>query len=333
MSEVISEGAVETAPSSINKKGKDSEIRYKDITVRAARNFTVLPKLVRNETRTRIGAFSLPGDILAYRCLSDKEITQFGGSIVGAIPGEPGFVKISNEFFNNYNVVVTYDEDVKLKVPTDRQGKVVLNETTRTSISDIMRYRHVTNCPRVAADFARYEEATHLYVAYIVDKRVIRDGNVTLKELRKRGDRLYLQLVDNKTETKLNMVLELLRRGVKTTNTKDLSSGYIPISLIGVMDVTSMVRDDKELAIEEFKLARVREFVEIMEDPDLEWKALLERAITAKVFARKGNVIMYNHDVVGSNDEETIARLKSPAFSSDLVVVKSQLRNAFIIKQ
>ena len=181
-------GGVAVAASSIvkaNVKSEPRKVRYKEITVRAKRNFTVLPKQVQNETRTRVGAFALPDELSAYRCLSDKEVKEYGGKLIGIIPGEVGYAKVSNEFFNNFGIYIPYDEGFPIKVPIDvKTGEIVLDYDRRNHVSAIMQYRHVTHHTRVAKDFAQYQEATHLYVAYIEDRSVIKKGNIGNKELR-----------------------------------------------------------------------------------------------------------------------------------------------------
>lgn len=319
------------APSIVkSEKATKRKVRIKEITVRAKRNFTVLPKQVQDETRTRVGAFALPGELSAYRCLTDDEIRDYGGKIIGIVPGETGFSQASNEYFNNYGVFVEYDEGVNIKVPIDAEtGEVVLDFERRNHISDIMKYRHVTNHTRIAEDFAQYQEATHLYIGYIEDKSVVQKERLGRKDIRKQAERLYLNLVDEKSDTKIDWVLEVLRRGVKTGNFDDPPTGYTPMTLASIVDVTALPRDDKELAIEEFKLDRLDTFMEIMEDENLEWKALLERCVTGGVFQRKGNVITYENAVVGATDEEAIAQMKATSYGDSLVVIKSKLKNAF----
>lgn len=332
MESKTNQGVATVTPSSkTNTKKEKTEIRYKEITVVPARRFVTLPKDAQYETRTRIGTFALPGEARAFRSLSDEEIKKYGLGIIGTSENASNFIEKTNEFFENFDVFIDdFSKSVKLRVPTDaKTGKVVLNGETAREINAIMRYRHVTNHPKVAKDSAQFDEASHLYIAYIIDPKVQRGEKIDQKDVRKQAMSYYLELTREKgNEDKLHWVLEVARRGIKTGNIKDPPTGFIPSSLQGIMDVEKLDKDDKELAVEELQERRPSALVKIVEEKDLEWRALLERMISLGVLKRQGNVIMNEREAVGSDDSEAIAIMKSTKYGETLVVLKNKLKNA-----
>jgi len=302
--------------------------KFKEIEVFAAREFTTLPKKVQSETRTRIGAFAEPEQLTAYRSLSDSEIKAFGLGIIGTSANSPNYTDKILDYFNEYDVVVPYDEPKKLRVPIDEKGEAVLNASTARYITDIMAYRHVMKHPRVAPSYASYQEMPMFYVGYIVDRRILREESISGKNVRKQADRNYLILTSEKNVTKLDWVLEVARKGIYTGNLNDPETGYVPSTLMGVRRIDDLLVDEKELAMEEFKNQRPDEFVKLVTDTDLEWKALLEKLIINNIFVREGNVILHKREVVGGNDEQAVAKLKTEDFAEKLVVAKQELENA-----
>lgn len=316
----------------INKK-QETEIRYKEITVVPARRFVTLPKDAQYETRTRIGAFAIPGEARAFRSLNEEEIKKYGLGTIGTSLNAPNFVEKTNEFFDNFDVFIDdFTKSLKLKVPVGIvNGKEVsiLNDVTAREINAIMRYRHITNHPKVAKDSAQFDEAPHLYIAYIIDPKVQRSEKIGQKDVRKTAMNYYLKLTSGEgSKDKLHWVLEVARRGIKTGNIKDPLTGFVPSSLQGVLDVEKLDKDDKELAIEELQERRPTALVKIFEEPDLEWRALLERMVSLGVLKRQGNVVMNDREAVGSDDAEAIAKMKSTKYGETLVVLKNKLKNA-----
>jgi len=308
------------------EKDESKVVGYKEVTIRATRSFITLPKEVQSETRTRVGAFAEPGARHAYRSLTDEELAEVAIELIGLSANDPKFGVEVDTFYNDFSITIPFDEGRVIKVPINWKGDVVFQ---REYMRDIMMYRHAMKHPRVANSWAEVQDLDiGFYIAYIEDKAVLKTDKVARKNARKEAGRAYLELTAAGAETRRDWVLEVARRGVKTSVPMDGATGYVPPTLRGVFRVSDLDDDDKELALEEFKEQRPEEFNGVVSDPDLEWKALLESFISHGILRREGNVVMNEREPVGSDDDEALASLKSPSFSQTLTVLKQRLKNA-----
>lgn len=306
----------------------DKGLSFKEITVTAARRFVSLPKQLQGETLTKISAFGDPDGPGTYQCLSDAEIVDYGLRLMNVSPNAPNFSERVEEYFLNYTVHIPFDDPLKIKVPIDKAtGEVVLNQNTKHHLVAIMQYRHVMKSPKVANDYAEYVGFPSKYWAFITDTAVIRKAKISEGSVKRDAMKAYLQLAEGKQSDERLWVLELLRRGIEVPD-PNYPLGFTPITLQGIGTVDELEAEDQQLALEEALDKFPAQFLLVASDPDLETKALLEKMISTGVLRREGNIIMDDNDVIGSDDNEALARLKSPKFSQRLVALKAKIKNA-----
>lgn len=305
------------------KKVEEPRFMVSEIEIKSSPRFVTLPPELQDESVTKIGSYSLPGEAYGHMPLSFAQMKEFSNDVLGISSDSPSFQKAAENFFDDYTVVLRGSEKRTLRVPMDEKGEVVINEETRGYIGDIIAYLFCKDHPRVA--FGNKEDVdSGLHLALMYDKSESKKQRLLLSKKSREADVKYVNLTGkNRDEDIIDAVIIMLRDGV-TSKTGDMVSFE---SLDSVTNFYDLETDEKDVILQDFKNKYPLEFVEIIEDDSIKQKGFISSLLMAGIVTKSGNTYFYGDEKMGDK-KAFISRLKSPTEGGFVSKLESQLNTA-----
>jgi hypothetical protein len=233
--------------------------------------------------------------------LTFEEIKKWMPSIIGVEPTDPKFRLEVEKYFNNITIPIPYEGKI-LNIGFDEE----LNEPY--DLMDYIRYKFILTHPLVAENKV-VSESMQTKMYYIEDEQLELDKKSAKLMSKTKAILEFAKLLED--EVKQDWVLRRL-----TMEMPELGS---------VTSITNLKKQEKDLKMEEAYEKKPNLLLEIVSDPDLEYKAQIASFVEAKVIQKVGNNYIYGSEPLGELNQ-TIAYLKSPNNSESYAIMLAKLK-------
>lgn len=309
-------GKIESALSNLGAI-EDNTVLTKTVIVKAVPTFIVTPPKVQSEAYVIIGC---PGNGRApYIPLEGSELMQVAGKVFGHTTQSTDFDAKLMDYFNNWRLRIEYGPEKtdgkKLTIPIDEKGNPIFH---KDYVDDIIAYRICLKSTRVAKTSAEILEATSgesRFTALIYDASQEKTVERQLAKVMKQAEKDLLIISEKPKE--MTWLTRLVMKGVP------LKGGGMYTPADTDLRVDQMTLDDKEVVLRKFRDAHPGLFSEMVNDPNLEMKALIEYAVDLGYVTKSAGKISYGDEILGIDLEDAIKTLKSPRSNQILLNLKA----------
>lgn len=311
-------GAAKAAPSTGIYFNKEVKIGSRKIQlVRVEKAFSILPKgeaakSIREEVTLKLGSEWKRGTRDIVRGLSREEEALYLPQLIALNgPTSEKWEEKALEFWANYSITIPNNDDgITLEAGFKKEG----DKIEPINLGDYITFNWVSNLRKqVIGEFD--DNILPEHVARIVDKARKQGESERIFELRKDIDREYLILVrsdDPTVRAKIDWILE----------TKGGPEGE-------GMIITGMSPIQREMELEKVKNKDLVKFKEYVDDPHLELKALIRKAITYSISSLKleGNTYFYGNIALGGLSD-TIGWFSDPNNVRERQVISEMIKQS-----
>lgn len=266
------------------------------VYLRRRKNYTKLPDDLYYEANRKIGSSFRSGSRDVLRGLTPEEEDKYLPEILGVGPSEPGYRAAKQNFWADMSITVESGEGTRLEVGIDARNEPI-------NLSDWITWKFAGKHSDVAANEEAVNDSQCKYFLHDPQAKQLVDADA--RRYRKLAQTAFIQMGDD--NAKMRQVLRLL--------------GFDTRMLTPELEAA-------ELALEKFVDKMPKEFLEIVSDTNLEMKAFLEEAVSARVIEKLGNIYMDGDQVLGHTMKEAVAYLTDPVQSKTLTVLKARLEQS-----
>jgi hypothetical protein len=315
--------AGESTPAVLKEKellyfGRRVELGSRKVQIVRVEKFNLIPKTaaaksIRDEVTLKIGSQWKKGTRDIIRGLSVAEERKYLPKILGVSDKSEKWEERTLEHWANYSVQIPNNESgieletgfqVTMTGPNEDE-----KEITPINLSDYMSYNFCVQNGEVANED---EDNLILFSYRLVDKAKKQSEAEAEFTIKKDVDRQYLTLIrstDPKERIKINHILEIIGG--------EYGDGIVTTSLSDIQ---------KEMELEKVKNRDLMKFKEILEDKQLELKALIRNAISAgSKLTLEGNTYFFGSKALGSLTD-TIGYFNDPNNAKDRQIIIEALK-------
>lgn len=265
-----------------------------------------LPKEISSTKENRISAQFESGTVDTLRGLNPEEEKKWLSNILGVTPESQHWRETTREYWASMSILVP-SEGLILNIDVFPEGHERAGEPE--NLQQYITYRFLIKHGQVAKNKNLVEWPKHKF--YILDESVVKKEQTVAFELRNRANKAFLFLQSEAGRAKLEWVALCLRdkseRLPKTTE-----------------DLLMFVESKKDL-VENSQPIGLANFIKIVNDEDLEQKAMLYKLDSEGIVEKNGNTYFFGGEVMGTEKEAT-AWLKNPANSKSLLQMNEKLK-------
>jgi len=217
-------------------------------------------------------------------------------------PTDPKFRSEVDKYFNNMMIPVPY-EGRELEISIDEETQLPVN------IVDWLRWKFILGHPNVSLS-KREAESNQTKTYYLEDEEADSEK----------------QSQDIISETKATIEFAKLIEDVVKFDwvLRELSYKYPEIGSISKL--TSLSKDKKNIALSLAMKKSYKNFLDIVNDEDIKYKAEIASFVEAKIVDKVGNQFIYGSEPIGELNH-FIAYLKNPNNSETYATLLAKLRN------
>lgn len=228
--------------------------------------------------------------------LTPTEIQILLPHLIDLDASDRDFKKAVKEFYESIHTPVDYRTGVELNIALADMDAPLSEKNLPENIMDYVKYKHALQHPEVAhtADDAT---GNQLYKFYIHNPVDVKKKTSDLREKRDEALAEYLKLTKEKSEDKIDNVLLLFGEDVRLYGDRDSKLEFL----------SERAKSDK--------LETLIAFIEKSTDKDIEFKALLAKAVKVSVLKTVGTRYVYveNGQVLAHSQDEAVLNLKDDA--------------------
>lgn len=315
----VVENILKTAPINEVKKpllyfGQQVRIGSRKIKIVRIEHFNLIPKTkeaqgIRDEVTLKIGSQWKVGTRDIIRGLSPEEERRFLPKILG--------VGVSSEKWDEKCLL--YWADFSIQIPNNDQGIILEagykiertgagEEIVPINLDDYMKYKFCLENGKVANED---QDNPLVYDFKIVDLAKDEEAKEKIHTAKKSIETVYLKLIqsnDSKERLKIDWILE-------TIGGPDGKG----ISIAGLSDI------QKEMKLEVIKNENLDEFIKVVNDEDLQFKAVLRKAVSVGKLDIQGETYFYGNKAIG-NLNDTIGYFKNPNNIKDYQIILQAIK-------
>lgn len=293
--------------------GNEVKLGSRKVVLRTVDKFTTLPKgeqakPLRKEVVKKIGASWKKGTRDIVRGLTPQEEQRYLPRLIGVrLDSEQWNDKVLN-YWADFFIAVPYEGEIELEVGFQLNSN---KEVEPINLDDYIKYNFAKQHREVAATREELDNM-FIYTYYMIDKGAEQDLMEEQYEVRKKANRLFIKLVESKepsAKDKIDWILE--------TSGGEKGTG---------INVNVLSPSQRELELERLKDKNPSRFVEIMNDPHLETRALIRKAVSYGAIMQDGNSYFLDSKVIGSSLKETIGYLENAANQKDKLIVIERVK-------
>lgn len=265
-----------------------------------------LPKDVSSTKENRISAQFETGTADTLRGLTFEEEKKYLPNILGVTSDSQYWREQTREYWSNMSILVP-SEGLILNIDVYPEGHERAGQPE--NLAQYINYRFILKHGQVARNKNLLEWPKHKF--YILDESVVKEEQTQAFELRNKANKAFMFLQTEKGQGKLEWVALCL---------KDKSE-RIPKAQSELL----MFVEQKKDAIVDGAPVGLKKFLSVVNDDNLEQKALLYKLDSEGIIEKNGNSYFFGGEVMGV-EVEAIAWLKNPANSKSLLQMNEKLK-------
>ena len=265
-----------------------------------------------------------------YIPLLPQELEQAAPYLIGAVTSAQDFIKTIREYFANYRIRIEFDPENKdgqkagfdINVPVNEDGEVIFNTAY---VHDIIAYRIAVKSKKCAVhpdDVKEAQSGDSQFMCYMQDREAARQVQKDKQQLQREAMKEFLIYTEESKSKELNWLIRIITKGIRIDNREIFYPNY-DLQRVEDMDV-----NDKSIILGELRDRHPEALLKLVQDKDLELRALLELGVDMALIERTRDVVKFRGEVVGANSEEAVEFFKLPRNNNLLVDLKAAISNA-----
>lgn len=234
--------------------------------------------------------------------LTFDEIKKVMPGVIAMEPTDSKFRSEVDKYFNNMMIPVPY-EGRELEIGIDEETQLPIN------IVDWLRYKFILGHPNVSLS-KKEAETSQTKTYYLEDEEADSEKQSQDIIFETKATIEFAKLIED--VVKFDWVL------------RELSYKYPEIGSISKL--TSLSKDKKNIALSLAMKKSYKNFLDIVNDEDIKYKAEIASFVEAKIVDKVGNQFIYGSEPIGELNH-FIAYLKNPNNSETYATMLAKLRN------
>lgn len=260
----------------------------KMIEIHRAPNHTNLPDDVYDLSKQRIGsAWHANGQIATG--LNEEEIKKYMPQILGIAESATTFYRDVQQYFAEKRVDVPR-EGAKLNIAFNGEEPV--------NILDYINYKFVSMNPFVAPSEEAFQSRHRFYLKDLAKQKELAKSSTA-----KRMKAMQHFITAQADETVLDQILLLLHRNPR-----------------------KMDHDDKVIELEKFVTAEPENYLEMVDNTDLEMTSFVTLAVDSELITKAGNTLFFGEIELGDSIAEAVKFLKAKTNSQTLQTLRARAK-------
>lgn len=270
-----------------------------------------LPKEIQSTQENRISAKFEQGTADTLRGLTFEEEKEYLPNIIGVSPTDHTWSERTREYWANMSILVP-DEGLVLNIDTFPEGHPKAGKPE--NLAHYITYRFILKDHTVAKNKNLLEWPKQKF--YIVDELVIKKESEASFEQRTRAMKGFMFLQSEKGAHKIEWVALCLKE----------AGDIVPK---GTIEMLMFIEGKKDAPADKKGKTGIDKFLEVINDENLEHKALLYKYLSLGVIERNGNSYFFGGEVMG-NETEAVHWLKNPANSKSLLQMNERVKATIV---
>lgn len=277
--------------------------------------FNNIPKSLKQEVTNKISSEWKPNSKDVKRGLTAKQEILAMPNIIGVQPNDASWVTKVRDFWADFSILPTVkglELDISTRKVKTGNGDEEIDYPN--NVEDYMTYMIAMQSSRVAKTLEEMDNAEN-FEFILIDKSEENKKQLSEFEIISKADIKYSKLIVKfeENESVVDWVLELLR---------DKNDDQ----------VYTMTSSEKQMMLRKKKEKNPLRFLSIVEDKDLENKALIAKLLTFSILNKEGNDYYFLDEKIGS-EIAMIAYLKDSTKSTNVGKMKSQLESKITLSK